>query len=271
MKMKGIVIVSLSLGLAAILGLSACSAPSPGPTQTPPPSQTAQPTIANTPTPAPTPIETITPTPSPSPTPEPTASPAPAPTADPDAPPTIGLYNRKTRALATGYNANLIKGENNAEFFALPTNKESVDKSTPKALVEKYWGRYRQDGYKIGYIVDITLKSGEVIHLNIRRPKDAPPIQHEPMYFSKFVEIYMYDNAKRDPDGDYGSWHLQERFIKDGEKVLITSIKFHAGSKYSEVASIGVTAYTYKNDSEFDPQTGEYNGLLSYHILITRE
>jgi len=174
--------------------------------------------------------------------------------------------------LATGYNADLIKGENNAEFFALPTGKESVEKSSPKALVEKYWGKYRREGYRIGYIVDITLKSGEVIHLNIRRPGDAPPIQHKPMNFSKFVEIYMYDSARLDPDGKaYGSWHLQERFIKDGEKVLITSIKFHAGSRYSEVAYISLTAYAYKNDSEFDPKTGEYTGILSYHILISRQ
>ena len=244
--------------------LAACGAPTGTPAPTPAVEQTVAPTLSPSPTPEPSP------TPSPSPTAEPTASPSPAPTVDPEAPPVLRLYNRKTRKLATGYDGKLIKGENNAEFFALPTDKESVEKSSPKALVEKYWGDYRKNGYKIGYAVDITLKSGEVIHLNIKRPGDAPPRDREPRHFSEFVEIYMYDHVKKDPDGDYGTYHLQERNIQEGEKVLLTSIKFHAGSRYSEVASIDLTAYAYKGETGFDAN-GEYTGGLSYHISINKE
>lgn len=269
------------LVLAAMLYLSACSVPAatgtdkPVPTAAPTAAITEMPTSTATPEPTvtatETPQPTATPEPTPNPTPEPTASPDPTPTPDPDAPPVLRLYFRNTRKLAAGYDGNLIRGENNAEFFALPTDKKSVEKIAPKALVEKYWGKYRKEGYQIGYSVDITLKSGETIHLNIRRPKDAPPIQHEPKYFSKFVEIYMYDSARLDPNGKgYGSWHLQQRFIKEGEDVLITSIKFHAGSRYSEVASIGLKAYVYKGDSEFDADTGEYIGNNSAEISIVK-
>ncbi len=182
----------------------------------------------------------------------------------------LRLYFRSTRKLAEGYDADLVKGEKNVEFFALPTDKASVEKSSPRALVEKYWGAYRKDGYRIGYAVDIMLKSGEMIHLNIRRPGDAPPIQHDPQYFSKFVEIYLYDSARKDPDGDYGTWHLQERLLKKGESVLITNIKFHAGSRYSEVASIDLTAYAYQGEDSFD-SSGEYTGSLKHHITISRQ
>lgn len=253
--------------LALLMLLAACGAPTSEPTPTP----TVEQTVAPTPSPSPSPSPTPEPSPTPSPTMEPTASPTPAPTVDPEAPPVLRLYNRKIRKLATGFDGKLIKGENNAEFFALPTDKESVEKSSPKALVEKYWSDYRKNGYQIGYAVDITLKSGEVIHLNIKRPADAPPIQHEPKYFSKFVEIYMYDSARLDPNGKgYGTWHLQQRFIGEGEKVLITSIKFHAGSRYSEVASIDLTAYAYKGEGSFNAE-GEYTGDLSYHISINKE
>lgn len=194
----------------------------------------------------------------------------PTPTLDPDGPQVLQLYFRSTRKLATEYDANLVKGEKNVEFFALPTAKESVEKAAPRSLVEKYWGKYRKEGYRIGYAVDITLKSGEMIHLNIRRPGDAPPIDREPKYFSKFVEIYLYDSARKDPDGDYGTWHLQERLLKDGESVLITNIKFHAGSRYSEVASIDVTAYAYQDEDCFD-EDGEYTGSLKCHVSISRQ
>lgn len=244
--------------------LTSCGAPTSAPTPTPTVEQTTTPALTPSPSPSPTPE------PSPTPTVEPTASPTPAPTVDPDAPPVLRLYNRKTRKLAKGFDGKLIKGENNAEFFALPTDKESVEKVTPKALVEKYWDGYRKDDYKIGYAVDITLKSGEVIHLNIKRPGDAPPRDREPKHFSEFVEIYMYDHVKKDPDGDYGTYHLQERNIQEGEKVLLTSIKFHAGSRYSEVASIDLTAYAYKGEASFDAN-GEYTGNLSYHISINKE
>lgn len=152
-------------------------------------------------------------------------------------------------------------------FYTLPTDKESVEKTTPKSLIEKYWSKYRGDGYRIGYVVHFTLKSGEVFHLNIRRPKDAPP--HDPTKeFIKYVEIYMYDNAKKDPDGDYGTWHLQEKFMT--KDTLITSIKLTAGTRISEVASIDLTAYAYKGESDFDPATGEYTGNLSYHVPIDK-
>lgn len=266
MKTGKSVSVCMSILFAACMLMTACAAPAATGTPLPTASPTAVPTATVSPSPTPEPSPTPSPAPEPTATPtqEPTASPA--PTVDPDAPPVLRLYNRGTRKLVAQFSGKWVKGRNIAEFFALPTDKASVEKSAPKALIEKYWGKYREDGkYKIGYRVSFTLKSGEAVTLNIRSPKDAP--KDPKKYFYQFVEIYMYDNAKKDPDGDYGTWHLQERFMT--EDTLITSIKLTAGRKIAEVTAIDLTAFVYQGDGDFNAQ-GEYTGNLSYHIPVNQ-
>lgn len=271
MKIKSTLGITWTFVIAVMLLLSACSIPSANGTNKPMPSDTIIPTTSITETPKPNataePKATATEPPEPpSATPESVPSLTLVPVFPEGAPVIIGLYERKSRKLAaTEYTGQWIKGKDIVVFYTLPTRKESVEKVAPKTLIEKYWDNYRKMGYRIGYRVSFTLKSGEIVTLNILSPKDAPP--HDPSkYFSKFVEIYLYDNAKKDPDGDYGTWHLQERFMT--KETLITSIKLTAGKRISEVTSIDLVAFVYKDNSDFDAATGEYIGPLSCEIPV---
>lgn len=160
----------------------------------------------------------------------------------------------------------MTKGKDIIEVFVLPSDKSSVEKISQRALVQKYWDEYRERGYRIAYRVVISLKSGEVITLHIRSPKDAVPDSSASHF--KYVEIYMYDSTQQDPDGDYGTWHLREQRMK--ETTLIAKIKLHGGKRVSDVSSIRLAAYVYRNNSDFDPDTGEYIGNVSVEVPIVR-
>jgi len=57
------------------------------------------------------------------------------------------------------------------------------------------------------------------------------------------------------------------------DETLLYSFKLTPGVKISEVATIKLKTFVYKynDDSDFDPETGEYIGTVSYAIDIIRQ
>jgi hypothetical protein len=250
--------------MAAMLLFPACSTAAAGVTSGPSPSATAEPaaSVMQTPvssvTPEPTPAST--PMPTPSPAPEPTPTPTGTPVVHEDGPQIIGIYlpSDGHQALLTEYNEKWVKGIDIATFHAVATNDKKVGSSTSGVFLA-YWNKFENaKQFKVGYILSFTLKSGEIVKLTIRGPKDAPKDPSKNFY--QYVEVYMYDAVHQIGRHSHLTAMKPDTFL--------TSIKLTAGSKIEEVQSIRLTAFVYKDDSDFDPVTGEYIGGVSYTIPI---
>ncbi len=262
----------LILALAALL-LQACATPAgtlaTTAAVTAEAAETTQP-AADTPasTAAPTPEPTATPTQAPaaSPTPEPTASPA--PTVEAGAPNIIGLYElRKSHNLLTEHKTKWIAKKNIGVFFALATNDATVDHPRHRTTLLNYWSMFpKADEYKIGYYVQIALKSGETKDITIRSALQVP--KDPDAYFYKYIEVYLYDDIHLNRGETYATYHLVKKSITP--ETLMTSIKLHPGVKYKDVTGIKLMAFVFKDDNDFDPSTGKYIGPVSYEISIER-
>lgn len=262
----------LALIMAAALLLSACSVPAANGTVEPEPAATAEPTVTIEPTATipvtPTPTATPEPAPTnmapaPTPTPEPTPVPTKAPIVHEGGPDAIGLYlttRPGNRELVTAFKGKWVRGRDIAVFNAF-ASQEKVLKGDYRKVFNACWNKYpAAKDYKIGYCLSFTLKSSEVVTLNIRSPKGAP--KDPKKYFYQFIEVYLYDGIHI--NGWYS--HLVESKMK--KHYLMTYIKVTAGRKISEVVSARLTAFVYKDDKDFDPDTGSYIGPTSYEISI---
>ena len=111
---------------------------------------------------------------------------------------------------------------------------------------------------KIGFRIEFTLDSGEVISTQILKPSDAKS-------FFDYLEIYLYDDIHQTP----GVWytHLEDRDMKD--ETIISSIKLTSGSKIGQVGDIALTAFIYTGPECFD-LSGNYIGSVAQTILITQ-
>jgi hypothetical protein len=145
--------------------------------------------------------------------------------------------------------------------------KESVEKLPYMDLFKRYWNQDlfpKADEYKIGYFLSFTLKSDEIIEMTIRLPKDCPKDPNA--YFYQYIEIYVYDNLHRIPGPTF--YHLEES--STFPETIMTSIKLTAGTNSKEVVSARLTAFVFKDDSDFDPVTGRYAGQTSYTIDVLK-
>ena len=254
----------LTLTLAALLALASCS-PAVTETATSAPAPVAAETSAPAPSPSPspslTPAPTATASPTPSPTPEPTATPV---THD-GGPDTVGIYEvskRSDRKLLTTLDHPWVRGRDIA-WLSTYASQEPELKGRYTSLFNNCWNKNPNgDAYKIGYCVSYNLKSGETFKLWIQSPGDAP--KDPKKYFYQFIEIYLYDDLH---SGVHYS-HLLESQVK--KNTLMTSIKLTAGKKIEEVESAKLMAFIFKDDTDFDPTTGEYIGPVSYEIPVTR-
>ena len=219
-------------------------------------SPTIEPTVTVSPAPSATPTVT--------PTPEPTATPTPY---HPGGPDIISLYVNRT--LVTGeYKTTWVTGKDIGVFYAYPMREAGVAKLPFMDLFKLYWNTDlfpNADEYKIGYFLSFTLKSSEVVEMTIRLPRDCP--KDPSAYFYQFIEIYVYDNLHRIPGPTF--YHLEESSTFD--ETIMTSIKLTAGTRSEEVVSARLTAFVFKDDSDFDPATGRYIGQTSCTIDVLKD
>lgn len=223
----------------------------------------ATPSLA--PTPSPTPAPTATPTASPTPTvaATPTLAPTATTVAHDGGPDAIGLYV-KTRAgvreRVSVYDEKWVRGRDIAVFDAFASS-EAVLKGDYKKVFLTNWNKHpKWQEYKIGYCLSFTLDSGEIVSLTIRSPKDAP--KDPKKYFYQYIEVYLYDDIHS--KGWYS--HLVESKVK--KDTLMTSIKVTAGRRIADVKSAELTVFVFRDDSDFDGETGAYIGPVSHTISI---
>lgn len=245
MKTKECIGILSALAIAIAFVLAACSVPTATSNNTP--------TAGSTPSPIPTA------------TTAPTASPTEGPyhVGGPDI---IRLFLNR-RLVVDEFKSTWVTGKDIGVFYAYPTSKPSVESLPYMDLFKKYWNTDlypNADEYKIGYHLIFTLKSSEIIDMTIRLPKDCP--KDPKAYFYQYIEVYVYDNLHRIPGPTF--YHLEE--TSTFSNTIMTSIKLTAGSRSSEVVSATLTAFVYKDDSDFDPVSGKYIGKTSYEIDVLR-
>ncbi|MHB1453980.1 MAG: hypothetical protein ACYCYM_08555 [Saccharofermentanales bacterium] len=238
------------LVITMILSLAACSAPTAAPAGT----SADAPTAGGTPSPMP------------SATTAPTASPTEGPyhAGGPDL---IRLYLHRN-LVVDEFRSTWVTGRDIGVFYAYPTSIPSVENLPYMDLFKRYWNTdlYPDaNDYKIGYRLRFTLKSSEVVDMTIRLPEDCP--KDPDAYFYQFIEIYVYDNLHRIPGPTF--YHLEPSSTYDD--TIMTSIKLTAGTRSSEVVSAALTVFIFRDDSDFDPVSGEYIGRTSYEIEVLRD
>ncbi len=221
-------------------------------------------------TPTPPTAVPATPEPTATPTPDPTVAPSPsqsaAPTPAPGGPDAVGIYKRGSAGAYERLDelrTRWVKGKDICDLYAFASDEQTLKGSNYNKLFDGYWKSFPDyAAYHLGYHVRITLKSSEVIDLTIRSPKDAP--KDPKKYFYQFVEVYMYDSLK--PKTGPKRMHLVESAMK--ADTLITSIKLTSGSKIAQVEAVTLGVFIYRDDSDFDPDTGSYTGPVLYEIPI---
>ena len=213
-----------------------------------------------------TPILTSTPDPfTPTPTSTPTAETTPLPTPTPRSGPTVvGIYKKAggSRQLVTDYVCKWVRGEDIATFNTYASNEELLNYASFRDMMEDCWFSFpNAKDYKIGYCLSYTLVSGEEISVIIKKPSD---ITH-----TEYLEVYLYDSVQQYKGGWYT--HLSDDDMD--EETLLYSFKLTPGVKIKEVETIKLKSFVYKynDDSDFDPDTGEYIGTVSYEINIIKE
>lgn len=269
-KLAAVLLVCM---LALLPLLSACTGnPTPSPAASPTdveltasdtPAATDEPTPTDTETPAPTDTPEPTDTPAPTDTPEPTPVPTPTPVMHDDGPNIVGIYapnkNGSAENLVTDYNVKWVRGKDIATFHGYATNEATV-KGYNGALFTKYWNTFTNaKDFKIGYILEYTLKSGETYKMTITKPEQVPKGGKEGYHY-EYIEIYLYDAVHQKG--------FHSHLTKSTDTMELTSIKVTPGTKIKDVDSIKLTAFVYKDDGDFDATTGDYIGNVKYEINI---
>jgi|GEM_PF-952689 len=210
-----------------------------------------------------TPIPTDTPEPitTPTPTIEPTAVPTPTPRSGPSV---VGIYQKVSndRVLITQYNGKWRRGVDIGFFNTFASNDEVLNYMGYREMLVDSWFSYpNAEDYKIGYCLSYTLFTGEEFIITIKKPSD---ITH-----AEYLEVYLYDSVQQYTGGWYT--HLDDEDMND--ETMLYSFKLTPGVKIKEVSDIKLKtfAYYYNDESDFDPDTGEYIGIVSYEIDIIRQ
>ena len=174
--------------------------------------------------------------------------------------PIIGIYCNTVpgdRPLVTVWDEPWVEKTDIAEFGIFPTNEPTLPGTTLRNIWSPLWEAYEGwEACKIGYKLEITLKSGWEYSKIIKDPDDVNR-------FMEYIEVYMYDDIHQIP----GNWYSHLLMEEIDEKTVITSFKLTAGSNYEEVEHIRLTAFVYDSADDFD-ENGEYIGPVSYTIDV---
>lgn len=204
------------------------------------------------------------------PTTEATTEPTTAPTTEPEvvyipeiSPDTVGIYipagdGTRARVRVTEFSAKRTAKTDIDCFEILASREDRVEGSSFVSIWNTAWDSF-EDGAdaKIGFHIQFSLTSGEVVSATLLKPSDAAE-------FYDYLEIYMYDDIHQTP----GAWYTHLSDTNMDEETIISSIKLTSGSKIAEVGDIILTAFVYNGGDCFDT-SGNYIGLVSETITIT--
>jgi uncharacterized protein YxeA len=147
-------------------------------------------------------------------------------------------------------------------FYAIPTQEESIYNSNFDTMWKNYINEYpNADSCRIGYNIQFTLNTGEVIDSNIFNPDDA-------YYMFPKVMFFLYDDVNLVPGKAY--YHITQDVMYD--YTICSSAKLVGDVDTDNIVSdIKLTAFCFDSDDDFDPETGKYRGNSSYTITIKRK
>lgn len=176
----------------------------------------------------------------------------------------IGLYRHDKathiRYLVDDTEGVFTAGENIISFDSIAGADKSYNWQDYKGEYRKLFYSYPDsESSKIGYKIAFTLEDGSEHSYVITNPEDTEP-------FFEYIEAYIYDDINQ-PDGAWYS-HLTKDQMTD--KTLMTSIKLHGGAKVGQVKEIWLTNFIYNGDKDFNSDSGEYIGRVSYMVDIHR-
>lgn len=164
---------------------------------------------------------------------------------------------RNKSVIKDTYYADFISGKDIDSFEVFYTDDEVINGNKFKDTWNIYYDKYTDiDNYKIGYDIKVILNDGTESNNTFLEP--------DIFYFGKYFYVYFYDDIHQDDGVMYG--HLEE----NGDNTLMTSVKLYAVNGIDEVDYIILTAFTYKDDNDFD-KNGNYRGKSSYSIKIKRK
>ncbi|MBN2879097.1 MAG: hypothetical protein JXN65_05635 [Clostridia bacterium] len=249
-KIKIFVLIFLLIGFGA---LSSCSFSPKNLQLTETPSETPVVTEASPATFTPSPTPTEQPTPEPSPTPR-------------SGPLVVGIYKSGSggRVLLTEYVSKWKRGEDIATFNTFASNEPILNYAAYRDMLVDCWFSFPDaESYKIGYCLKYTLVTGEEFSITIKKPSD---ITH-----TEYLEVYLYDSVQQYNRSAGWYTHLSDDDMDD--ETLLYSFKLTPGVKIKEVDTIKLMAFVYKynDESDFDPESGEYIGTVSYAIDIIKQ
>lgn len=144
----------------------------------------------------------------------------------------------------------------------LPKNDKTINESVFKTAFDKLLDEYENtDTYKIGYHIKFSMKDGFIVDNNILTVEDTQE------FFDKIM-VFLYDDVNMKPGQK--KYHVTKETFN--EETLFTSIKLTGGVSAEDVESpIELSVFTYKDMSDFDPDTGKYRGNSIYTINVFRK
>lgn len=177
-----------------------------------------------------------------------------------DNPIVLGAYkkNGNVYELHNEFTSIFVQKKDIINFQIFSSNEDIIEfKGNYKDTWMPLWTKFDPDlKYKIGYIIEYTLKDDTIIKQQILTPDDTDD-------YYDYVEIYLYDAVYHSSDSFYSHITMNDFY----DDTYFTSIKVTSGSKINEVCNqIKVTAFSYDED-DFG-EDGYYRGKSYYVVLL---
>ena len=122
----------------------------------------------------------------------------------------------------------------------------------------RLWREAGLSGYKIGLEFEIRLYDKTTQRFTVLSAEDT-------FKFEEFFEIYLYDDVAH----AYDSWYSHITPETTNENTMITTFKITLRDGCYRVQEIAVSAFVYKNSSDFD-ENGFYTGNDRATMIIKR-
>jgi hypothetical protein len=178
-----------------------------------------------------------------------------------DNPIKVNFYDDSTRDLILNPSGIFQKDVDIVVFAVFLTDVKAPGSGRFSTVFMKYWNQYTDiQDYKIGFTLNLKLKSGETLQKIILGPSD------EPDFMWDYIRVYLYDDVHQAP----GAWysHLLERQVTD--QTLLTSIKLTGNDKTKDIdGNLTLSVFTYNDDADFDPISGLYRGKSITTVIIS--
>jgi len=146
----------------------------------------------------------------------------------------------------------------------LPSSEDIVNESTFKTAFEKCISEYEDvEEYRIGYHIKFNMIDGTFIDKNILTVGDA-----EDKESFQYIMVFLYDDVNLKPG--QRKYHVEEETFT--EETIFSSIKLTGGVNANDVESpIELSVFMYKDENDFDVETGNYRGNCIYTINIHKK